>query len=100
MSMDVDVWRESRNRPAWRDRCLTKKPEAGGERNRQRAHVDARNDILLPQEEERMFKNSLKIAVIVAVVMTSVAAQQPTVKRTVLKQEDLVNTPGYAVALV
>ena len=47
-----------------------------------------------------MFKNSLKIAVIVAVVMTSVAAQQPTVKRTVLKQEDLVNNPGYAVALV
>ena len=47
-----------------------------------------------------MLKNSLKIAVIVAVVMTSVAAQQPTVKRTVLKQEDLVNNPGYAVALV
>jgi len=47
-----------------------------------------------------MFKNSLKNAAIVAVVMTSVAAQQPTVKRTVLKQEDLVNNPGYAVALV
>ena len=47
-----------------------------------------------------MFKNSLKIAAIVAVVMTSVAAQQPTVKRTVLKQEDLVNNPGYAAALV
>ena len=32
--------------------------------------------------------------------MTSVAAQQPTVKRTVLRQEDLVNNPGYAAALV
>ena len=47
-----------------------------------------------------MFKNSLKIAAIVTVVIGSVAAQQPTVKRTVLKQEDLVNNPGYAVALV
>jgi len=47
-----------------------------------------------------MFKNSLKIGAIVALVMTSVAAQQPTVKRTVLRQEDLVNNPGYAAALV
>ena len=47
-----------------------------------------------------MFKNSLKIAAIVAVVVASVAAQQPTVKRTVLRQEDLVNNPGYAAALV
>ena len=56
-----------------------------------------------------MFKHALKIAAIVVVVMAfsgwgpvanSAAAQQPTVKRTVLKQEDLVNNPGYAVALV
>ena len=47
-----------------------------------------------------MFKNSLKIGAIAALVMTSVAAQQPTVKRTVLRQEDLVNNPGYAAALV
>ena len=47
-----------------------------------------------------MFKNSLKIAAIVTVVIGSVAAQQPTVKRTVLRQEDLVNNPGYAAALV
>lgn len=47
-----------------------------------------------------MFKNSLKVGAIVALVMTSVAAQQPTVKRTVLRQEDLVNNPGYAAALV
>ena len=46
-----------------------------------------------------MFKNSLKVGAIVALVMTSVAAQQPTVKRTVLRQEDLVNNPGYAAAL-
>ena len=47
-----------------------------------------------------MFKNSLKIGAIAALVMTSVAAQQPTVKRTVLRQEDLVNNQGYAAALV
>ena len=56
-----------------------------------------------------MFKNSLKVAAIVLALVAysswgpladPAAAQQPTVKRTVLNQQDLTNNPGYAAALV
>jgi quercetin dioxygenase-like cupin family protein len=55
-----------------------------------------------------MFKNSFKVAMIVVVMVAfsgwrplanQTAAAQPTVKRTVLNQQDL-SIPGYAAALV
>jgi quercetin dioxygenase-like cupin family protein len=60
------------------------------------------------KEEEEMLKNSGKIAAIVLVVAAfsswgplanPAVAQQPTVKRTVLNQQDL-SIPGYVAALV
>jgi len=55
-----------------------------------------------------MLRNAIRVAAIVLAVGATAGAQAPkgpaaaapTVTRTVLRQEDLVNNPGYAMAMV